>query len=109
MNREERRGMKGRLLMRLKRARCYVTVTFDLKGEPVCSYDVVGCNDKKDIRHVVMHECASFVEMRIGLMRKAVTDTVEKMEQADRVEKAKERRSEELAAADDQKPETEAA
>jgi hypothetical protein len=100
-NREERRAMRPKAGAKLKKAKSWIVVTFDGSDDrlPSYSFETGALKDREDIRHVFMHEVAQFVKVRYQNMREAVEKKAAEIQQNDKVQEAKDKRSEELAAA----------
>jgi hypothetical protein len=97
-NREERRAVRPKAVARLKKAKAWILVTFDGAENrlPSYSFETGALKDREDIRHVFMHEVAQFVKVRYENMRSAVEKKAVEIQQDDKVQEAKDRRSEEL-------------
>jgi hypothetical protein len=97
MNRERRREMRARAATRVRTAKFFVLLTFDGNGEPVYSYDVEGCGNRDDIRHVIMRTVANQVERSCTILRQVVEKKLAESEQSARVADALVKRSRDLA------------
>jgi len=96
MNRKQRRSMRDSAAKRLKSSKAYCLITYDGNSLPVFHFDLTACDDHDDARHCAMHAAAEAAVKKLSLFQAAVEKKVEVLEQADRVEEAKEKRSEEL-------------
>jgi len=96
MNREQRRFNKTRASIRLQKSKAYCLITYDGNSLPVFHLDLTVCDDHDDARHCAMHAAAEAAVKKLSLFQAAVEKKAAIIEQADRVEEAKEKRSEEL-------------
>jgi hypothetical protein len=97
MNHVERRAMRLRSASRLKKSKSYILITFDGEKRPVFSFDMTGCDNQKDLRHVFMRNLAEVVSNNSMQLSEAIEKNVAEIEAKAKVEKYKEERSAELA------------
>jgi predicted nucleic acid-binding Zn ribbon protein len=96
MNREQRREMRSRAADRVKTSKAFIVVTWDGEGMPIYSYSVEACKNPADLRHIVMQTCAKGVEDACKNAHQQLAKHIHEVEQGEKVEAAKEKRSEEL-------------
>jgi hypothetical protein len=96
MNREQRRSNKTRATIWLQKSKAYCLITFDGKSLPVFHFDLTACDDHDDIRHCAMHAAASAAVAKLSIAQEVVNKRAAVLDQAEKVEEAKEKRSEEL-------------
>lgn len=91
--------IKKNIASRLVKSKAFVVIEWDGKEDlPRISYDLAFANNPRDVRHRLMEKVASVAMQGLQEIKKFAADQAEKLEQAKRVEEAKEKRSEELRA-----------
>jgi tRNA A37 threonylcarbamoyladenosine biosynthesis protein TsaE len=84
---------------RLSNSKAFVLVTWDGDNMPIYHYDIRKCTNRADLRHITIHEAASLVVAAIEKGNSALHKRIKEDKESERVQAAKDKRSEVLRAA----------